>query len=296
MFSLECDEELPQTNFNELNEVNEPELFPEYNAEIVVNLLRLEKMRRPDPAYLANTQNAEITPAMRKMVVDWMHEEAEDLGLSGHFFALAVRFLDLYLSREKITKTVYQLAAAACLVLAAKVEEHHIPSFERLFDPDVGYTKKDLQKMEVNILHKLNWSLAVVTPHELVDRLLHLVPVAEAVNIKSRAAILIDMALCEYDFLCHSASTVAVSSVLCACEMLDRQDVSEVWMQQLYGMVKLDMADIVWCRQSLFVHLYRAFPELQPQDGKNRRDSASPTGVMEACRNQRFTSISPILC
>ncbi|XP_011092548.1 cyclin-D3-1 isoform X1 [Sesamum indicum] len=90
---------------------------------------------------------------------------------------LAVNYLDRFLSscvgfqREK--PWMMQLAAVACLSLAAKVEETHVPL---LLDLQVGDSKyvfeaKTIQRMELLVLSSLKWRMNAVTPLSFLDHI-----------------------------------------------------------------------------------------------------------------------------
>ncbi|KAL0387036.1 UNVERIFIED_CONTAM: Cyclin-D3-1 [Sesamum radiatum] len=66
-----------------------------------------------------------------------------------------------------------QLAAVACLSLAAKVEETHVPLLLDLQVEDSTYVfeAKTVQRMELLVLSSLKWRMNAVTPRSFLDHI-----------------------------------------------------------------------------------------------------------------------------
>ncbi|GAB2222453.1 hypothetical protein Drorol1_Dr00013674 [Drosera rotundifolia] len=87
---------------------------------------------------------------------------------------LAVNYFDRFLSSFQFQREkpwMAQLAAVACLSLAAKVEETHVPLLLDLQVEDANYVfeAKTIQRMEILVLSTLGWKMNPVTPHSFVD-------------------------------------------------------------------------------------------------------------------------------
>ncbi|EPS70339.1 hypothetical protein M569_04420, partial [Genlisea aurea] len=111
----------------------------------------------------------------RKEAVEWVLRINSHYGFSASTAILAVSYLDRFLSGRSFQKEkpwMVQLAAVACLSLAAKVEETYVPL---LLDLQVeGATKyafeaKTIQRMELLILSSLKWRMNSVTPLSFID-------------------------------------------------------------------------------------------------------------------------------
>jgi Cyclin, N-terminal domain len=76
----------------------------------------------------------DITPRMRRILVDWMAEVIEDYDLNQETLHLAVNFVDRYLSLKDLPKTYLQLLGMACLLIASKLEELHPCRIKELID------------------------------------------------------------------------------------------------------------------------------------------------------------------
>eukprot|EP00742_Colponemidia_sp_Colp-10_P012161 GILJ01013610.1.p1 GENE.GILJ01013610.1~~GILJ01013610.1.p1 ORF type:complete len:287 (+),score=35.87 GILJ01013610.1:129-989(+) len=277
MLQLECEEEIDVGKEG----VIDIKPFLEYNTDILLNLIHREHLVWPDPSYLTTVQHGGLTTWMREMVIQWMFEVAEDLALDSQTTGLAIMVLDLFLSKKQIPRCALQLAAVTCIVLAAKMEEVSLPPLDRMLGCAVAYKKADVQLMELSVLKALEWNLSVVTPQELVPRLLSLVPVMDAAQVLRHAVFFVELSLCQYDLLHFSPSSIALSSILCAFEKMSRQDLAEVWLPQVLSVLQLNMSSVVVCRESILAIFQKLFPEGSQADGaKFREESYSPTSVM----------------
>ncbi|XP_031119106.1 cyclin-D3-1-like [Ipomoea triloba] len=110
----------------------------------------------------------------RKEGVEWVLKVVSYYCFSAQTALLAVNYLDGFLcSLEPQTQKPWtsQLAAVACLSLAAKVEEIHVPL---LLDFQVEESKymfeaKTIQRMELLILSNRQWKMNPVTPFSFLD-------------------------------------------------------------------------------------------------------------------------------
>jgi G2/mitotic-specific cyclin-B3 len=59
---------------------------------------------------------------MRSLLIDWMVEVQESFELNHETLYLAVKMVDLYLCRERVTKETIQLLGAAALFIACKYD------------------------------------------------------------------------------------------------------------------------------------------------------------------------------
>ncbi|GAV69419.1 Cyclin_N domain-containing protein/Cyclin_C domain-containing protein [Cephalotus follicularis] len=122
-------------------------------------------------------KNLEVNSSLaglRNEAVDWMLKVNAHYSFSALTAVLAVNYLDRFLfsfhfQREKPWMT--QLAAVACLSLAAKVEETQVPL---LLDLQVEESRfvfeaKTIQRMEVLVLSTLKWEMNPVTPLSFID-------------------------------------------------------------------------------------------------------------------------------
>lgn len=110
----------------------------------------------------------------RAAAVRWILRVSSHYRFSSLTPVLAVNYLDRFLSGviyQEDKPWMVQLAAIACLSLAAKVEETHVPLLLDLQVGDAEYVfeAKTVQKMEIMVLTSLDWKMNPVTAISFVD-------------------------------------------------------------------------------------------------------------------------------
>ncbi|CAH8329406.1 unnamed protein product [Eruca vesicaria subsp. sativa] len=113
----------------------------------------------------------------RKDAVCWILRVNAHYGFSTLTAVLAITYLDKFMCSCNLQRDkpwMLQLVSVACLSLAAKVEETHVPL---LLDFQVEETKyvfeaKTIQKMELLLLSTLQWKLHLITPLSFLDHII----------------------------------------------------------------------------------------------------------------------------
>ncbi|XP_054436788.1 cyclin-P [Pteronotus mesoamericanus] len=101
-----------------------------------------------------------VTPEMRALVVDWLVQVHEYLGLVGDTLYLAVHLLDSYLRSGRVRLHRLQLLGVACLFLACKMEECVLPEPASLCLLGAGsFSQAELLRAERRILSRLDFRL-----------------------------------------------------------------------------------------------------------------------------------------
>lgn len=67
-------------------------------------------------------RQSEVTPAMRAVLVDWLVEVQENFELNHETLYLAVRLVDMYLSKHDTQKEMLQLVGAAAIFIGCKFD------------------------------------------------------------------------------------------------------------------------------------------------------------------------------
>ncbi|ESR47942.1 hypothetical protein CICLE_v10001416mg [Citrus x clementina] len=127
----------------------------------------------PNRLYNILKTNPSLSRA-RSEAVDWMLKVNAHYSFTALTALLAVNYLDRFLFSFQLQRDkpwMAQLAAVACLSLAAKVEETQVPL---LLDLQVEDTKfvfeaKTIQRMEILVLSTLQWKMNPVTPLSFLD-------------------------------------------------------------------------------------------------------------------------------
>nr|XP_051692406.1 cyclin-P [Oryctolagus cuniculus] len=101
-----------------------------------------------------------VTPEMRALVVDWLVQVHEYLGLAGDTLYLAVHLLDSYLRAGRVRLRRLQLLGVACLFVACKMEECVLPEPEFLCLLGAwSFSRAELLRAERRILSCLDFRL-----------------------------------------------------------------------------------------------------------------------------------------
>nr|KAF6285464.1 hypothetical protein mMyoMyo1_003091 [Myotis myotis] len=101
-----------------------------------------------------------VTPEMRALVVDWLVQVHEYLGLAGDTLYLAVHLLDSYLRCSRVRLHRLQLLGMACLFVACKMEECVLPEPASLCLLGAGsFSQAELLRAERRILSRLDFRL-----------------------------------------------------------------------------------------------------------------------------------------
>ena len=67
-------------------------------------------------------QQKSLTTSMRAILVDWLVEVQENFELNHETLYLAVKLVDLYVSKKEIAKEILQLVGAVSLFIASKFD------------------------------------------------------------------------------------------------------------------------------------------------------------------------------
>ncbi|GMJ02591.1 CYCLIN D3;2 [Hibiscus trionum] len=110
----------------------------------------------------------------RSDAVEWMLKATAHYSFSALTAVLAVNYFDRFLSSFRFQSDkpwTTQLAAVACLSLAAKVEETQVPLLLDLQVEESKYVFKatTIQRMEILVLSTLQWKMNPVTPISFLD-------------------------------------------------------------------------------------------------------------------------------
>ncbi|XP_026846749.1 cyclin-A2-1 isoform X2 [Drosophila persimilis] len=87
------------------------------------NVLKTEEKHQNIVDTYFITVQRDITPAMRKIVAEWMMEVCAEENCQEEVVLLALNYMDRFLSTKSVRKTHLQILAAACLLLASKLRE-----------------------------------------------------------------------------------------------------------------------------------------------------------------------------
>ncbi|GFY86584.1 similar to CYCLIN D3;3 [Actinidia rufa] len=157
----------------------------------------------------------------RREAVDWMFRVVTHYGFTVVTSVLAVNYFDRFVSSFRFQRDkpwMSQLAAVACLSLAAKVEETQLPL---LLDLQVEESKyvfeaRAIQRMELLVLSTLEWKMNPVTPLSIVDHVLRRLRLKTHLQLEflRRCERLLLSVITDSRFVCYLPSVLASAIML----------------------------------------------------------------------------------
>ncbi|XP_050232547.1 cyclin-A2-1-like isoform X2 [Mercurialis annua] len=207
--------------------LKDPQICGLYAPEIYSNRRVKELDQRPSTNYMEKLQH-DITPSMRGILIDWLVEVSEEYRLVPDTLYLTVNLIDRFLSENFIEKQRLQLLGVTCMLIASKYEEICAPRVEEFcFITDNTYTRREVLKMERQVLNLLYFQISVPTTKTFLRRFIQAAQAsykAPCIELEFLANYLAELTLVEYDFLKILPSLIAASAVFLARWTLDQSD------------------------------------------------------------------------
>lgn len=188
----------------------------EYAPDIFHYMHRREEHFAVEP-YMC--RQSDVTAPMRAILVDWLVEVQENFELFHETLYLAVRLVDLYLSRNSAVKREYlQLVGATAMLIASKFEELQPPLVDDfLYLCDDAYTHAELLQTERDILKALGYDINAPVAYRFLRRLAR---AADAtLETHTLARYISESTLQEYHFIAEKPSAIAAASMYLALRM-----------------------------------------------------------------------------
>ncbi|GJQ66946.1 CycB3 [Trypoxylus dichotomus] len=159
-----------------------------------------------------------LTKWMRQLLVDWMVEVQESFELNHETLYLGVKLVDMYLSKMTVGKETLQLVGAAAMFVASKYDERIPPMVEDfLYICDGAYTRKELLRMEINLLKVCDFDLGIPLSYRFLRRYARCAKVT--MPILTLARYILENSLMEYETVFLSDSVLASASLFLALQM-----------------------------------------------------------------------------
>uniref|UniRef100_F7I931 Cyclin P n=1 Tax=Callithrix jacchus TaxID=9483 RepID=F7I931_CALJA len=157
---------------------------------------------------------------MRALVVDWLVQVHEYLGLAGDTLYLAVHLLDSYLSTSRVRSHRLQLLGVACLFVACKMEECVLPepTCLCLLGAD-SFSRAELLRAERRILSRLDFRLYHPGPLLCLGLLAALA--GSSPQVMLLATYFLELSLLEAEAVGWEPSRLAAAALSLAHRLLD---------------------------------------------------------------------------
>ncbi|RMZ92882.1 G2 mitotic-specific cyclin-B3 [Brachionus plicatilis] len=155
---------------------------------------------------------------MRSLLVDWMVEVQQQLEFNHEVLYLSVKLLDLYLSNRTILKEKLQLLGGAAMFIACKFEERMPPIIDDfIFVSDNAYDRKELIKMEIEILKTVKFDIGVPLSYTFLRR--YSKCIRADMKFLTLARYILELCLQDYQFAYVHESDKACASLYLAMKM-----------------------------------------------------------------------------
>lgn len=157
---------------------------------------------------------------MRALLIDWMVEVQESFELNHETLYLAVKLVDLYLTKVTVGKETLQLLGAASLFIASKYDERIPPMVEDfLYICDGAYTQRELIRMEMSVLKVIDFDLGIPLSYRFLRRYARCAKVS--MPTLTLARYILEYSLMDYSTIMFSDSKIAAAALLVALQMKD---------------------------------------------------------------------------
>jgi len=231
-----------------------------------------------------NARNPKISSSWHRQLVEWMLNFPRDADVQNSTIAVAVVFMQKFLTDQHVAKQWLQLLAMVCTFVASKVNESHSEKsvtmrFLTQFVANQRYSSSHIKRFERELLQALKWDLHPVTAHALTMVMLELHPdKTQRAEIKKVANVLLDMQLPNKDFLKWSTKTLALGCFSAACAIAG---FTKEYKQILLRISHLVDHESVVKSKELNVTLTRMFYTIFPERKQPETRSSSPASIMD---------------
>lgn len=216
-----------------VDEAKQVVMVGKYSDTIFEYFSRIDK-----PVVYANDV---VSWGMRSMLVDWVIDVHEKLGLCHDTLFLAANLIDRFLNIRSIPGSKLQLVGVAALMIACKYEEVVCPALQTfVLLTDKTLTDEDVRKAEKYMLHALNYDIQFVSPLNFLRRCSK----ANNYEICSRTVgkYLLELMMLYEDFVVFKGSVRAAAAMYLARKMTS-QDKCKNLFAMYSGHSKEDIRD-----------------------------------------------------
>jgi len=246
--------------------------------------------------YFTSGSETEIDESCRLAMVQWLTTVASITGFASDTVWISMALFDRFASCKKVagcaikTKKSFQLAAIVAFYTAAKIYEPVTIGVDTIVKMCRGtYTEKDVESMERDLLHTLEWRVSSPQPIDFVRQILQILPDSKSANILEQSARAhLSRKVEEVRFSCCKPSIVAVrclASAITETNVLSSKDIQTFW-SQLAETLNLDLESmgIAESRQQLLGKVGPLKPSYSRSNTLCVKHPGSPICVTQVAR------------
>ncbi|KAI5655252.1 hypothetical protein M9H77_32439 [Catharanthus roseus] len=226
----------------------------------------------------------------RSEAVEWILKVTAYYSFSASTAILATNYLDRFLFScgsfqiDNNKPWMTQLAAVACLSLAAKVEETQVPL---LLDLQVEESKyvfeaKTIQRMEILVLSTLQWKMNPVTSLSFVDFVMRRLGLKNHLcwEFLRRCECLLLSVISDCRFMCYLPSVMATATMLHVFDSVEPSLSGGEHQKQLFAILGINKDKVEECYRLIPVVASASYLH-SSNKRKFRSVPGSPRGVMD---------------
>ncbi|KAM1773771.1 hypothetical protein ACFX12_043230 [Malus domestica] len=287
------EEELVEDSFNSnvssFNPIKAPILVEQdlfWDNEELISLLSKESEQNELQKPL------QISPSLagaRREAVDWMLRVASHYSFSALTAVLAADYFDRFLSSLQLQVEkpwMTQLAAVACISLAAKVEETQVPLLLdfQVEDSKYVFEARTIKRMEILVLSTLQWKMNPVTPISFIDYITRRLGLKNHLcwEVLKRCELILLSLISDSRFMSFLPSVVATAIMLHVVNNIEPCLLME-YQNQLLGILGIDKDKVDECSKLISELTSSGGNGSGKQSNKRKFGSVpcSPSGVMD---------------
>jgi hypothetical protein len=215
--------EFPGESISSLSDlINTEGISYDYLARIYANLKSAEQ-NFSNVGINILSKSPELNYSMRRILIDWLHEVAQEYSLEWQTLLLSIQISDQYLRLATVQKTNLQLVGVTALWIAAKMEEIQPPPVHDFtYISDDAYTYQEVINFESMMLKKLQWNVTIPTPLDFVSHLLLFFD--NSIQLKHNTYMFVDIFLQHKEYTHFLTSKTAAAALLLSVMYSEQHD------------------------------------------------------------------------
>ncbi|CAI9766847.1 unnamed protein product [Fraxinus pennsylvanica] len=224
---------------------------------------------------------------MRKEAIMWMVKVIAHYGFTANTAVLAVNYYDKFVTSSCFQKDkpwMSQLAAVACLSIAAKVEETQVPLLIDLQVEESKYVfeSKTIQRMELLVFSTLQWNMNPVTPISFCDHIARRFELMTNLHWEflMRCESLILSIITDHRLVHYLPSVISGATMMYVIREIEPCNAME-YQNQLMGVLRISKERIDDCNK-LILEVMDDHCHRPCQKRKHKPILSSPKGVVDA--------------
>lgn len=222
----------------------------EHQQEILHYLQKEESKYFIDKDYMLNQKD--VNGKMRSILIDWLVDVCLKFELQPHILFNTVGLIDRYLEVVSIERTKLQLVGVACLMITSKFEEVFPPMLKDYLSVcDNAYSKKELLKIESDILIRMNFKIMHTSSYEFLSNYHSRLKLTEREFYF--AQYILENSIFDLVHLRHSNSILAAAAIFFVNKLFKK----EGWPKLYEEVTNIQEIDLKMAAKDLFIILQK---------------------------------------